>query len=135
MGILLKARAADQPGERNVGSGVTQLAESDHVLGADTHRIAGTRDLVREGEANIARRVVDQLDHLRGFGVRDTNDGARQAAEERCCGVRALGGEAADDLRQNGKLRSEEHTSELQSLMRTSYAVFCLKKKNKLTTR
>src|SRR3546814_1054016 len=27
-------------------------------------------------------------------------------------------------------VRSEEHTSELQSLMRTSYAVFCLKKKN-----
>src|SRR3546814_3047883 len=31
------------------------------------------------------------------------------------------------------KLRSEEHTSELQSLMRISYAVFCLKKKKKLT--
>src|SRR3546814_9450410 len=30
-----------------------------------------------------------------------------------------------------GKDRSEEHTSELQSLMRISYAVFCLKKKNK----
>src|SRR3546814_9112286 len=30
-------------------------------------------------------------------------------------------------------LRSEEHTSELQSLMRISYAVFCLKKKNKKT--
>src|SRR3546814_15966914 len=29
-----------------------------------------------------------------------------------------------------GKQRSEEHTSELQSLMRISYAVFCLKKKN-----
>src|SRR3546814_1361108 len=29
-----------------------------------------------------------------------------------------------------GALRSEEHTSELQSLMRISYAVFCLKKKN-----
>src|SRR3546814_8302412 len=29
--------------------------------------------------------------------------------------------------------RSEEHTSELQSLMRISYAVFCLKKKNKKT--
>src|SRR3546814_6833602 len=28
-------------------------------------------------------------------------------------------------------IRSEEHTSELQSLMRTSYAVFCLKKKKK----
>src|SRR3546814_3789366 len=31
--------------------------------------------------------------------------------------------------------RSEEHTSELQSLMRTSYAVFCLKKKKHITTR
>src|SRR3546814_9528445 len=30
--------------------------------------------------------------------------------------------------------RSEEHTSELQSLMRISYAVFCLKKKNKHIT-
>src|SRR3546814_3360673 len=30
--------------------------------------------------------------------------------------------------------RSEEHTSELQSLMRISYAVFCLKKKNKKKT-
>src|SRR3546814_10313191 len=29
--------------------------------------------------------------------------------------------------------RSEEHTSELQSLMRISYAVFCLKKKNTIT--
>src|SRR3546814_1817121 len=31
-------------------------------------------------------------------------------------------------------LRSEEHTSELQSLMRISYAVFCLKKKNTSST-
>src|SRR3546814_11877624 len=30
-----------------------------------------------------------------------------------------------------GRVRSEEHTSELQSLMRISYAVFCLKKKKK----
>src|SRR3546814_13574456 len=29
----------------------------------------------------------------------------------------------------NGRIRSEEHTSELQSLMRISYAVFCLKNK------
>src|SRR3546814_10113791 len=32
-------------------------------------------------------------------------------------------------------IRSEEHTSELQSLMRISYAVFCLKKKNKVKKR
>src|SRR3546814_5867316 len=35
-------------------------------------------------------------------------------------------------ITQNLESRSEEHTSELQSLMRISYAVFCLKKKNKL---
>src|SRR3546814_10587893 len=33
--------------------------------------------------------------------------------------------------RRIGRERSEEHTSELQSLMRISYAVFCLKKKKK----
>src|SRR3546814_2132344 len=38
--------------------------------------------------------------------------------------------EWADDVRfANNAARSEEHTSELQSLMRISYAVFCLKKK------
>src|SRR3546814_8853510 len=43
------------------------------------------------------------------------------------CGYGPIEGEA--DLR-NAYARSEEHTSELQSLMRISYAVFCLKKKN-----
>src|SRR3546814_10062754 len=33
-----------------------------------------------------------------------------------------------------GSARSEEHTSELQSLMRISYAVFCLKKKTHIPT-
>src|SRR3546814_6307153 len=37
------------------------------------------------------------------------------------------------ELENRVKRRSEEHTSELQSLMRRSYAVFCLKKKNKNT--
>src|SRR3546814_10534513 len=35
----------------------------------------------------------------------------------------------------NARMRSEEHTSELQSLMRISYAVFCLKKKKKIRNR
>src|SRR3546814_7846748 len=35
--------------------------------------------------------------------------------------------------RRHGRSRSEEHTSELQSLMRISYAVFCLKKNNNLS--
>src|SRR3546814_8389450 len=51
---------------------------------------------------------------------------------------------ASHSLKRSGRLsmqlgrrkpyRSEEHTSEFQSLMRISYAVFCLKKKKKTTT-
>src|SRR3546814_5292743 len=41
--------------------------------------------------------------------------------------------EAWLQLRGQAPPRSEEHTSELQSLMRISYAVFCLKKKKKTT--
>src|SRR3546814_1351872 len=49
--------------------------------------------------------------------------------------VLAVGGDCQQRVRMREDrfvrlLRSEEHTSELQSLMRISYAVFCLKKKN-----
>src|SRR3546814_4976524 len=45
------------------------------------------------------------------------------------------GGEGRHQLTDTeGSHRSEEHTSELQSLMRISYAVFCLKKKNRHKT-
>src|SRR3546814_8218887 len=43
----------------------------------------------------------------------------------------ALSAESHASNRRLAEARSEEHTSELQSLMRISYAVFCLKKKNK----
>src|SRR3546814_6931917 len=52
----------------------------------------------------------------------------------RSCG--SCGGNIGDVFRRaegaQSLARSEEHTSELQSLMRISYAVFCLKKKNKI---
>src|SRR3546814_3974846 len=52
-------------------------------------------------------------------------------------GHQALAAQEVRDLaRGTGhRTRSEEHTSELQSLMRISYAVFCLKKKKNTTTK
>src|SRR3546814_1827361 len=44
--------------------------------------------------------------------------------------LRVLAGDLGTLLGRQFGIRSEEHTSELQSLMRISYAVFCLKKKN-----
>src|SRR3546814_3809403 len=57
---------------------------------------------------------------------------AREAWEHQGYHVRgaALSGIAAENLEGGSAIRSEEHTPELQSLMRISYAVFCLKKKN-----
>src|SRR3546814_2031251 len=57
---------------------------------------------------------------------------ARDAARGRARGGKAddrIGGDRRDDAARRLGQRSEEHTSELQSLMRISYAVFCLKKK------
>src|SRR3546814_1576383 len=63
------------------------------------------------------------------LGILDDRPGG--AVLHRATGILELG--LAEDLAAGllGQLaRSEEHTSELQSLMRISYAVFCLKKKN-----
>src|SRR3546814_2079669 len=65
---------------------------------------------------------------------------AATTARQRCCGIMlaALGAGARHHAVElsllaggalSGAYRSEEHTSELQSLMRISYAVFCLKTK------
>src|SRR3546814_4660885 len=76
----------------------------------------------------------DRLDqHLRAAGVELADQFAKLALHI------GVGGDddrigafvAGDDGGAAGRDRSEEHTSELQSLMRISYAVFCLKKKNK----
>src|SRR3546814_1382755 len=44
--------------------------------------------------------------------------------------IRMAAGRTGRRRQRSASARSEEHTSELQSLMRISYAVFCLKKKN-----
>src|SRR3546814_10041412 len=72
--------------------------------------VAGPRG-AQFGEAVLARRA-------RGFGL-----DVQRARHRRRPAL----------LADRGDLRSEEHTSELQSLMRISYAVFCLKKTKKRT--
>src|SRR3546814_7832693 len=93
-------------------------------------------DLIRP--AAIGERAHQPVDHL-GGGVRVGGDRDQERGERaRQAGEHSAGEDEADRaLRAPGKrgeqrhrARSEEHTSELQSLMRISYAVFCLKKKN-----
>src|SRR3546814_3312640 len=86
----------------------------DHVVGvAARHRGAGLRDQLQQIP------VTDE--DSRQIGKRIPADGQAEDAERDFAMV------AHQVLKV--QIRSEEHTSELQSLMRISYAVFCLKKK------
>src|SRR3546814_9893191 len=88
---------------------------------------------------DVAVAVLDQLDHF-GSARRGGDTGAaHELAIEGHRAARATRRDAADaavvvdELNEDASrkhARSEEHTSELQSLMHISYAVFCLKKKN-----
>src|SRR3546814_459590 len=84
-------------------------------------------------EARTARRFAQRNAVDADLDFDDVRDAIRGAAVEfllldAARGVRDVGGVAADARAETLK-RSEEHTSELQSLMRTSYAVCHLKKK------
>src|SRR3546814_7287366 len=86
---------------------------------------------------------------LAGFDVRERHQTAREPREQHRDTDAERREFVADRVRQSGdgklarrirsetaesqETRSEEHTSELQSLMRNSYAVFCLKKKTNTT--
>src|SRR3546814_1337450 len=92
----------------------------------------------------LARRQIVEQGHAGGAAV-ECNDVVRQfmarlqALDHMHPDALVLEQDVADAQHQdvhpqNALTRSEEHTSELQSLMRISYAVFCLKKKNKQKT-
>src|SRR3546814_10303447 len=91
------------------------------------------------------RQLVDEFAHL-PIGKRDRLAAAREITDQPHR-IGAIFDEAKEVIEERGFAtdphgefrfldhidRSEEHTSELQSLMRISYAVFCLKKKKKQT--
>src|SRR3546814_1109160 len=83
--------------------------------------LAAGREIYREADHAI---LVDRLAYLHGVGEARAVQRLAQTLR------RILRILQAD----HAKARSEEHTSELQSLMRTSYAVCCVNKKTKHTT-
>src|SRR3546814_6358283 len=84
--------------------------EENKVSDIDAHIKAGSFDSLKAGTYNIV--IGNELAESLGVTIGDKIDLMVPQASVTPAG-----------------LRSEEHTSELQSLMRISYAVFCLKKK------
>src|SRR3546814_4772570 len=93
--------------------------------------------VMRDGDIDLLARVIGGgeqrlavLDRQRHGAADEVEPGvAHQRAREQL----RLGQDLKAVAHAEHRHRSEEHTSELQSLMRISYAVFCLKKKKKNT--
>src|SRR3546814_8518016 len=81
----------------------------------------------RRGRFHLRFRATFHASARAGRLLSRRRPGQRAAQDDRPLDVRP-------PQRREVAMRSEEHTSELQSLMRISYAVFCLKKKNKNQT-
>src|SRR3546814_5035650 len=115
----------------------------DAFAGIDRDELAAVGDQIAQATAAMAGFEEVQSLETRMAELFRAMSGPKQDVQP------TLGFSATDALRINrqlrllidegrrgiadASLRSEEHTSELQSLMRTSYAVFCLKKKNQRT--
>src|SRR3546814_7608964 len=105
------------------GAGVDQ--EPVHGVLAGPELLEDEVGILHQAD-DVVTAVVEDLAHGRGSTQQGlqllvaAGDGLREGRDPL---------EGRFDLRAGG--RSEEHTSELQSLMRISYAVFCLKKKKK----
>src|SRR3546814_1607845 len=99
------------------------MGEILHCTVDELRTVIGGNDLHswREARLECIELVLDRCDRFAGIFARAKND---DTARHFAFAVEF--GNAASHFRAD---RSEEHTSELQSLMRTSYAVFCLKKK------
>src|SRR3546814_8363392 len=147
--VRLRARAvADRAGERRgdrpAGAGVLPARRRRGAGNA-----AGVRDVCRvrstaagtagrSAAARWRRGLLDRSRRRGGVGPAEVGTiGVPVLARQSGRGIRVGGrgaGLRASPARTGpggGRRRSEEHTSELQSLMRSSYAVFCLKKKKK----
>src|SRR3546814_8692559 len=90
-------------------------AEGEVVIGTDP--LGGVDGAGLESRRNLAARQVDDV------GARSFEDRAAEAGNAHLEALEVL--QRADLLVEPAASRSEEHTSELQSLMRIPYAVFC----------
>src|SRR3546814_5682361 len=91
--------------------------------------IARASDRIRVGEADVMIAAgTESMSLVPTMGV-STSFGPDIFTRDENLGIAYGMGLTAEQVATRWKVsRSEEHTSELQSLMRTSYAVFCLKK-------
>src|SRR3546814_9148375 len=104
----------------------------------DDRRAVSAPDKKLTGYASSGRDVdegfTSNAHRLQGPQARQA-DRDRQRPELIQAAFAVLSNHACINVRKQVSVRSDEHTSDLQSLMRISYAAFCLKKKKKNNTK
>src|SRR3546814_7536254 len=113
-------------GLRRVERSRDHLEPEGWVLPADEEGVADRRCALELGEDSRRDAEVDIVDPPPLPGPRGRVDEGGEVGGEEAVDQTARREQASEVVQR----RSEKHTSELQSLMRISYAVFCLKKKN-----
>src|SRR3546814_5604561 len=104
----------------------TSFERAGKRLGGDVINMSVSTSSIKKGETLIDTAMTLNAMHPDALVVRHADSGAvHLLAEKVNCSVINAGDGSHEHPTQ--ALRSEEHTSELQSLMRISYAVFCLK--------
>src|SRR3546814_8232184 len=93
--------------------------------------LSGHHGDAHEDQDEACRDLQDTAETPEGLETRRQAVREERRQEEGHTEAKGVDGEQGDAAGDGG--RSEGHTSELQSLMRISYAVFCLKKKKKKT--
>src|SRR3546814_2779593 len=106
---------------------------SSDVCSSDLEVVDTPHPQQRQQVVQPAGAPVHGNDAEDGDDGRDHQREAEESQQQAAAG-KAPPRERAGNRNSERNGRSEEHTSELQSLMRISYAVFCLKKKHRRTT-
>src|SRR3546814_3692960 len=102
---------------------------SSDVCSSDLKSQWGTGTILLVEDEDMVRAVAERALTRAGYSVVTASQG--EEGLERFAGMEKIDLIVSDVVMPTMDGRSEEHTSELQSLMRISYAVFCLKKNKK----
>src|SRR3546814_5443385 len=111
-------RSREQFGEQRVIAGLRQNTDSERQTDNPQHATQRRSNRLQNGSLPIRSPIA-------GMVAENSQPSLQQGVANDYY---------TDDKKYIQRVRSEEHTSELQSLMRISYAVFCLKKKKQNMT-
>src|SRR3546814_2049660 len=124
--------AAAKPKSLDASGIEADLIDAERRVAIEKAREAGKPEAMLDKIAEgTVQKFLKEVTLLSQPFVKDDKQTIEQLLKSKNASVASFHTYVVGEGIEKAQTRSEEHTSELQSLMRISYAVFCLKKKNK----